>query len=83
MRTPRRRRMLYKTIVLELIQSHPVLHNRLRLSRKLMTEMERYASDLRTSHQEYSQSHPQDTALELAVADIETRIAHEAVRLAT
>jgi hypothetical protein len=75
--------MLYKTIVLELLQNHAPLYARLRLSRKLLGETDRYASDLRAAHQEYSQSQPQETALELAVADIETRIEAEADRIET
>ena len=43
--------MLYKTIVLELIQEqYPQLHRRLRLSRKLLRELDRYAIELRTMH---------------------------------
>ena len=31
--------MLYKTIALELLESHPALHRHLRLSRKLLSEL--------------------------------------------
>jgi hypothetical protein len=59
--TPRRRRMptslapetttmLYKTIVLELIQEQSDLHERLRTSRTLLPTMNSYASELKNSH---------------------------------
>ena len=71
---------MYKTIVLELLDAHPTLHRRLRLSRTLLPELERYATDLRAAHLEFSRLHPQDAAMELAVAEIEGRIAREAAR---
>jgi hypothetical protein len=71
---------MYKTIVLSLLEGHPELHNHLRLSRKLLSEMERYAEDLKTAHQEFSQTHTRDAAMELAVDEINTRIAQEATR---
>lgn len=73
--------MLFKTTVLALLESHPKLYQQLRLSRRLMQEMNRHATDLRTEHQELSKMHPQDSALELATAEIESRIASEAARL--
>ena len=42
--------MLYKTIVLELIQEQPALHERLCTSRALLPTMNSYASELKTSH---------------------------------
>lgn len=41
---------MYKTIVLELLEAHTALHRCLRLSRKLLPELDRYANDLRTAH---------------------------------
>ena len=73
--------MLYKTIVLELLQTHPRLHNHLRLSRKLLSQMERYANDLRTAHlQQVDAGMDSSGAMEQAVHEIETRIAQEAGR---
>ncbi len=72
---------MYKTIVLELLQAHPTLHRRLCLSRTLLRELDRYSVDLRASHLELSRSVPPDAAMELAVAQIEERIAQEAARV--
>ena len=36
--------MLYKTMVLELLQQRPEIHNQLRKERKLLLTMEQYAS---------------------------------------
>lgn len=75
--------MLYKTMVLSLLESYPKLHERLRLSRMLHQEVERYASDLRTAYLECRRVYPPDTATELAMTEIETRIAQEAARCGT
>ena len=76
--------MLYKTITLELLESHPTLHRHLRLSRKLMSEMERYASDLRSLHQrQLDAGMDSSEAMEHAIHEIEMRIAQEATRLGT
>jgi hypothetical protein len=40
----------YRTIVLELIQEQPELHERLRLSRTLLSTVDSYATELRTAH---------------------------------
>ena len=76
--------MLYKTIALELLESHPGLHRHLRLSRKLLSEMERYASDLRSLHlRQQDAGMDSNKALEHAVHEIEQRLAQEAARLET
>jgi hypothetical protein len=76
--------MLYKTIALELLESQPALHRYLRLSRKLLSETERYASDLRSLHQRQQDAGMDSSAaMEHAVHEIETRIAQEAARLET
>jgi len=72
--------MLYKTVTLELLESHPKLHHYLRLSRKLMSELDRYATDLRTEYLERCQSLPPDAARETALASLAERIAQEAAR---
>ena len=73
--------MQYKTITLGLLESHSTLHQRLRLSRKLMSELDRYATDLRAEHLRWEgQGLDPSTALELAVEELERRIAQEAER---
>jgi hypothetical protein len=76
--------MLYKTITLELLESQPTLHRYLQLSRKLLSEMERYASDLRSLHQRQQDAGmDSNEAMEHAIHEIEVRIAQEAARLET
>lgn len=73
--------MYYKTIALELLQARPELHNRLRLSRKLLSEVERYATDLRTTHLLLVDTGMETgAALEQALYEIGDRIAREAAR---
>lgn len=73
--------MHYKTIVLELLQAQPGLHHYLRLSRKLLAEMDRYANDLRSAHQDWQDRGIEPSAaLELAVEEIAVRIVEEARR---
>ena len=56
--------MLYKTIVLELIQEQPALHERLRTSRTLLPTMNSYASELKTSHEAWQKAaHPGEAGL--------------------
>jgi hypothetical protein len=43
--------MMYKTIVLELIQERPELHEQLRTSRTLLVAVETYAIGLKASHE--------------------------------
>jgi hypothetical protein len=76
--------MLYKTIALELLESQPALTRHLRLSRKLLSEVERYASDLRSLHlRQQDAGMDSGPAMEHAVHEIEMRIAQEAARLET
>ena len=42
--------MQYKTIVLELLQQHPEIHQHLQSRRTLLATMELYARELKTSH---------------------------------
>ena len=73
--------MQYKTITLELLESHPKLHKHLCLSRKLMSELDRYATDLRAAHLRWKDGGlDSSSALELAVEELETRIVQEAAR---
>jgi hypothetical protein len=48
--------MQYKTMVLELLQQHPEIHERLRKQRTLLPAMEFYAEELKTSHEAWKQS---------------------------
>ena len=43
--------MLYKTMVLGLLEGRPAMHERLRQSRTLLTTVNRLAGELRTSHE--------------------------------
>lgn len=74
--------MLYKTTTLSLLEAHPELYRRLRLSRKLLQEVDRYAQDLRTEYLELCQSLPEDAARDLALTTLEERIAQEAAQYA-
>jgi hypothetical protein len=73
--------MQYMSIILELLESYPKLHKHLRLSRKLMTELERYATDLRTEHLRWQGlGLDSSEAKELAMEELERRIRQEAER---
>ena len=48
--------MHYKTIMLELLQQHPRIHEQLRQERKLLTTMETLASELKTCHEMLTES---------------------------
>lgn len=77
--------MLYKTIVLELIREWPRFYEELRTSKRLLTSVETYASDLREGHlvwkatlamrrPAYDPSLIASEALELAIADLLQRL---------
>jgi hypothetical protein len=77
--------MQYKTIVLELLQQRPEIHNRLRRQRKLLPTMEHYAKELKASHQAWtellSQMRPgsdrrqvSSEALEIALKELQDRL---------
>jgi hypothetical protein len=77
--------MQYKTIVLELLTEHVVLHEQLRQSRQLLPTMERLALELRTSHLDWQDrlytTNPDSTpeqlsseALELALRELIDRL---------
>ena len=74
--------MLYKTIVLELFQNRPQVHEKLRRQRMLLKAMEFYAGELKDLHEAYkldlaemkSDSDPSQIpsqALELALKELE------------
>ena len=74
--------MQYKTIVLELIQQQPELHEQLRASRTLLATMNRHALELKARHEvlmdRLSQTRPgsdrsqlSSEALEIALKELE------------
>jgi hypothetical protein len=77
--------MQYKTIVLELLQQRPEMHNQLRSKRMLLPTLERYASELKASHEAWkdhlSQARPgsdrsqiASEALEIALKELQDRL---------
>ena len=73
--------MMYKTIVLELLQQNPALHNRLRASRMLLSTVDLQATALKRYHETWmdrlSQAKPDrdpiqvaSEAMELALEDL-------------
>jgi hypothetical protein len=77
--------MQYKTIVLELLQQRPEIYDQLRKERKLLHTVERYAKELKTSHQAWmellAQMRPGSNmsqllseSLEIALKELEDRL---------
>ena len=77
--------MQYKTIIYEMLQHRPQMHEQLRKSRKLLPTLERFARDLKTSHEAWkemlSQMRPgsqksqiASEALELALKEMEDHL---------
>lgn len=77
--------MQYKTIILELLQQRPEMHEQLRKERKLLTTLEFYAKALKESHESWMEtlsgaspgSHPSQIsseAMELAIKELEDRL---------
>lgn len=77
--------MQYKTIILELLQQRPQMHEQLRQERKLLTTMEIYAKELKESHQalmeQLRQAKPDSDpsqisseAFEMALKEMEDRL---------
>lgn len=77
--------MQYKTIIYEMLQHRPRIHEQLRKSRKLVPTLERYARELKTSHQAWKEmleqlrpgSQPSQfasEALELALKEMEDHL---------
>ena len=82
--------MQYKTIVLELLQQRPEIHEQLRKDRKLLTTMESHARDLKSSHEAWKEtlrherpgsdpSQIASEALELALKELEDRLSAESL----
>ena len=79
---------MYRTIILELVQANPTLHERLRSRNFMMQTIDRYAMELKTEHQGWmkllrEQKPGSDLqsitseALELATEDILPRLLSE------
>ena len=77
--------MQYKTIVLELLLTRPEMHEQLRKDRKLLSTVEMYARELKTSHEAWKETLGQERpgsdqsqiafeALEMALKDLEERL---------
>jgi chromosome segregation ATPase len=77
--------MQYKTIILELLQQRPEMHEQLRKNRKLLPALEFYAKELRTSHEAWketlSEAKPDSDkaqiaseAMEMALKEMEDRL---------
>ena len=69
--------MLYKSIVHELIQHRPDFHDQLRKERKLLPTLEKYARELKTSHEAW-----QKMLLQMRPGSNRGQIASEAFELA-
>lgn len=77
--------MQYKTIVLELLQQQTKLHEQLRSQRQLLTTLESYALELKTSHEAWKETLSQakpgsdpsqiaSEALEMAIQELKDRL---------
>jgi len=77
--------MQYKTIVLELLQQRPEMHEQLRKDRKLLPALEFYAKELKTSHEAWKETLSQtkpgsdpsqitSEAMEMALKELEDRL---------
>jgi hypothetical protein len=69
--------MQYKTIILELLQQRPQIHEQLRKNRKLLPALEFYAKELRTSHETWT-----ETLSEAKPDSDQRQIASEALEMA-
>jgi len=77
--------MQYKTIILELLQQRPQMHEQLRQQRKLLPTLEIYAKELKASHEAWKEQLAQakpgseanqivSEAMEMALKDLEDRL---------
>jgi hypothetical protein len=80
--------MKYKTIIHELLQQWPQMHDQLRRDRMLLPAIERYAQELRSNHLIWKErllalwpgsdpSQIANEALEMALAELEDRLLAE------
>ena len=66
--------MQYKTILLELLQQRPEMHEELRRRRKLLSTLETYARELKAGHEAWK-----ETLLQTRPGSDESQIASEAL----
>lgn len=77
--------MLYKTMVLELLEQRPQMHSQLRKTRKLLPTLELYAKELKNNHEVWKKllslaqpgnnpSQIASAALEIALKKLEDRL---------
>ena len=77
--------MQYKTIILQLLEQHPEIHDQLKRHRQMLPTMERYARELKTRHEAWKdrlfqempgsdESQIASEALELALKELEDRL---------
>jgi hypothetical protein len=77
--------MQYKTIILELLQQRPRIHDQLRKERKLLPAVEMFARELKTRHEAWKETLRQEKpdidqsqiafeALEMALKDLEDHL---------
>jgi hypothetical protein len=82
--------MLYKTIILRLLEDHPVIHERLRMEQALLPTLEHQARQLKARHEELldlfsltspgiAASQTTEAAMEMAVSELEQRLANDSL----
>lgn len=80
--------MQYKTIILELLEQHPLIYTQLQSQRKLLSAVEHYALELKTLHEAWKQqlarakqgsetSQIASEAMELALEELERSLSSE------
>jgi hypothetical protein len=80
----------YKTIIHELLQQRPQMHEQLRKERKLLATLELYARELKTSHEGWKEliaqakpgseeSQIASEAMEMALKELEDRLPAESL----
>jgi hypothetical protein len=69
--------MLYKSIIHDLIQQRPAMHDQLRKERKLLPTLKKYARELKTSHEAW-----QKMLLQMRPGSNRGQIASEAMEMA-
>jgi hypothetical protein len=77
---PKETAMLYKTMVLELLQQRPQMHEQLRRQRMLLATLDLYASELKAMHEAWkeqlSQARPGSSQSQIASAALEMALKH-------
>jgi hypothetical protein len=82
---PKELNMQYKTIVLNLLRQRRELHNQLKTSRTLLPTLDRYAEELRTSHEAWqanlSEERPGTEEIQIAAEALEIALKEVTDRL--